>query len=166
MSVYVIDPITDSRWTDFIVGQPGASVFHSAGWLDALRRTYGYRPLVLTTSPPGARLANGLPLCEIKGWGGKRLVSLPFSDHCEPLADRLDDRLEMLSFLKHGVESASWKSVELRPRSNMLPAENASDAFPAALRTSGVLSRSPACADGDPCNDGVMRVNPPWCRTA
>jgi len=63
---------------------PRASVFHSRGWLEALKRTYGYEPIVLTTTPDGP-LSNGLVLCRVKTWLSRRLVSLPFSDHCDPL---------------------------------------------------------------------------------
>ena len=40
MSVYEIDPTTDERWDDFLQSHPEASIFHTRGWLEALRRTY------------------------------------------------------------------------------------------------------------------------------
>ena len=76
MSVYLIDPVSDPRWIDFLGTHPRASVFHSPAWLDALRRTYAYHPIVLTTSPPGIKLTSGLPICQVKTWGGQRFVSL------------------------------------------------------------------------------------------
>jgi hypothetical protein len=45
-----IDPIRDRGWTDLIERHPRASIFHTAGWLDALRRTYGYEPVVLLSN--------------------------------------------------------------------------------------------------------------------
>ena len=124
MSVYSIDPISDARWHDFISSHPSASVFHSPGWLEALRRTYGYRLAVLTTSPSGNRLTSGLPICLLDNWIGDRLVSLPFSDHCEPLIDRPEDRAEILSHLNRGIERGSWRNVELRPATNNLLSED------------------------------------------
>jgi hypothetical protein len=84
---YWIDPITDSRWPEFILRHPSSSVFHTPAWLTALQRTYGYTPLVLTTSPPGSKIENGIPFCRVNSiLTGNRLVSLPFSDHWQPHA--------------------------------------------------------------------------------
>ena len=93
-----IDPLADSRWDEFLERHPRASVFHSRGWLEALKRTYGYEPIVLTTTEQGP-LENGLALCRVRTWVSRRLVSLPFSDHCDPLVDRPDDLSAMLGFL-------------------------------------------------------------------
>src|SRR5216683_3051172 len=85
-NVHEIDPLGDPRWDQLVENHPKASVFHSANWLRALQSAYDYDPVVLTTSPPGVALSNGLVFCRIKSWlTGRRLVSLPFSDHCEPL---------------------------------------------------------------------------------
>ena len=45
-----LDPIRDPRWPELLNRHPGATVFHTPGWLEALRRTYGYEPGVLTTA--------------------------------------------------------------------------------------------------------------------
>src|SRR5216110_3070476 len=85
---YTLDPLLDPRWPEFLERHASASIFHSRGWLEALRRTYGYEPIAYTTSPPTVDLANGLVFCRIDSWlTGRRLVSLPFSDHTEPLVD-------------------------------------------------------------------------------
>ena len=51
MGVYEIDPPCDPRWPEFLQNNPRASVFHTPGWLRALKRTYGYEPIVYTTTP-------------------------------------------------------------------------------------------------------------------
>ena len=89
------DPIGDPRWSELLDRHPAASIFHSPGWLNALRQTYGYEPFVVTTST-GPTLENGMVVCRVKGWTSRRLVSLPFSDHCDPLVDDSDDLSEML----------------------------------------------------------------------
>ena len=132
MSIYQIDPVQDPRWVEFIERHPRASVFDCPGWLEALRRTYGYDPFVLTTSPPGAELTNGLPVCRAKSWlVGRRLVSLPFSDHCEPLVDRPEEFYEMLFFLTREVGRGKWKYVEVRPWNYAPHAEGNSNGFQA-----------------------------------
>ena len=86
MTVYTLDPLRDSRWSELVERHPHASVFHTAAWLQSLQRTYGYQPIAFTTSAPGTPLADGVVMCKVRSWlTGRRLVSLPFADHCEPL---------------------------------------------------------------------------------
>jgi Acetyltransferase (GNAT) domain len=116
MSVYRIDPISDPRWEEFVQKHPKASVFHTVGWLRALRRTYGYQPVVFTTSPPTCALKNGLVFCRVNSWlTGRRLVSLPFSDHCEPLCDSAEDLHFLIRYLRTALEHQKWKYLEVRP---------------------------------------------------
>jgi len=95
---------------------PRASVFHSSAWLQALSRTYGYQPIVYTTSPSGQELRNGMVFCRVESWlTGRRLVSLPFSDHCEPLVDTADALDAMASALEQECRGRQWRYVEVRP---------------------------------------------------
>jgi CelD/BcsL family acetyltransferase involved in cellulose biosynthesis len=107
------DPIRDPRWADLLERHPSASIFHTPAWLEALRRTYGYEPVVATTSS-GPRLENGVAVCRVKGWTSRRLVSLPFSDHCEPLASDPHDVTAIVAGL---IEMGGHRRgrVELRP---------------------------------------------------
>ena len=107
MRIYQIDPTRDARWAELVERHPKASVFHTVGWLKALRCTYGYEPVAFTTSSPTGDLKNGLVFCRIDSWlTDRRLVSLPFSDHCEPLCDSADD----LNFLIRYLQSYSATS--------------------------------------------------------
>src|SRR5262245_27057920 len=116
MPVRIVDNPVESRgWSELLDRHPSASVFHSPGWLSALRQTYGYEPFVVTTSR-GPQLENGIVGCRLKSWTSRRLVSLPFSDHCDPLVDDFDDLAEMLAFLAGEARTAGWRSVELRPQ--------------------------------------------------
>jgi GNAT acetyltransferase-like protein len=116
LPVYTLDPLRDPRWPEFLEGHSSASVFHSRGWLDALHRTYGYEPVAYTTAPPGRELTNGLVFCRIDSWlTGRRLVSLPFSDHNEPLVDGEEDLRYLLGVLKQDLARENWKYIEIRP---------------------------------------------------
>lgn len=115
-TVYQLDPTQDARWPEFLAGHRRASIFHTVGWLNALRQTYGYAPVVFTTSSPGCELRNGIICCDIKSWlTGHRLVSLPFSDHCEPLVNSSSDLEFLLNSLQAQLESRGWKYLEIRP---------------------------------------------------
>lgn len=117
-NVYETDPVSDPRWPALVATHPQGSVFHTPAWLGALRATYGYRPLVLTTCPPHAQLTNGIVFCEIRSWlTGRRLVSLPFSDHCEPLLNHTKVLPEILTYARFAVEQGRYKEMEIRPHS-------------------------------------------------
>ena len=115
-----IDPLKDPRWPEFLQTHPHASIFHTPGWLEALRRTYGYEPIAFTTSSSTQGLADGLLFCCINSrFTGRRLVSLPFSDHCEPLTNTLENLTEFLRFLEQNLKKEKWRYVELRPLNSL-----------------------------------------------
>jgi len=116
MPCYLINPFEDARWDKLLTRHPRASVFHTAGWLKALRQTYGYEPIAYTTTPPGADLRDAVLFCRVQSWlTGPRLVSLPFSDHCEPLVDDAADFQIILTDLKEQLLRNRWRYFEMRP---------------------------------------------------
>lgn len=116
MAVYQIDPLRDPRWAGFIQTHPRASVFHTAAWLSSLEKTYGYEPIGFTTSPPSAELRNAWLCCRVNSWlTGRKIVSLPFSDHCEPLINDAADLHELFEALQRQVYEKNLAYVELRP---------------------------------------------------
>jgi hypothetical protein len=61
-------------------------------------------------------LENAIVLCRVKSWlTGHRLVSLPFSDHCEPLVDSPEDVDVLASALEDEVRREGLNYVEIRP---------------------------------------------------
>jgi hypothetical protein len=115
-AVYEIDPLSDRRWAALVENHPRSSVFHGTKWLRALQTVYDYKPVVVTTCPPGANLTNGLVFCHIKSWlTGRRFVSLPFSDHCEPLVDSSDELDVMLLHMQRDLDERKWQYSEIRP---------------------------------------------------
>jgi lipid II:glycine glycyltransferase (peptidoglycan interpeptide bridge formation enzyme) len=111
-----IDPIHDPSWLAFIEKHPEACIFHSPAWLEALRRTYGYQPFVLTTSAAGQELTNGVVFCRISSWfTGARLVSLPFTDHCQPLVNGPQELHCILNSLLDEAKGTRWRCIEIRP---------------------------------------------------
>lgn len=112
--MYKINPLTDPRWPTFVAVHPHASIFHTREWLNTLRLTYGYEPVAFTTCQ-GSDLSNAVVFCEVQSWlTGRRLVSLPFSDHCQPLADAASLQ-EILRYLHEQREKQQLRYVELRP---------------------------------------------------
>ena len=116
MPVFTIYPLTDGRWDELVSQHHHAGVFHSSSWLSALQRTYGFEPVALTTCPPGESLRNALVFCKVKSWiTGRRLISLPFSDHCDLLADSPAQEQELLAHVCELVARDRGSHLELRP---------------------------------------------------
>jgi len=124
VQVYEINPETDPRWNLLTESHPNASIFHTGQWLEALRRTYGYSATVFTTSPPEDPLTNGVAFCQLDSWlTGSRLVSIPFSDHCDPLVQNADDVALLISAArKNGAGKV--KHIQIRPRRSDLTSES------------------------------------------
>lgn len=121
MEIYQIDPTRDPRWEKFVQRHPASSVFHSVPWIQALQCTYGYLPVVFTTSAPTGELKNGMVFCRVNSWlTGRRLISLAFSDHCEPLCDSVEDLNFIIRYLQTALEHEKWKYLEVRPVDRIL----------------------------------------------
>jgi CelD/BcsL family acetyltransferase involved in cellulose biosynthesis len=120
-----IDPLADRRWREFVNLHPRSSVFHTYEWLTALQTTYGYQPIALCMSDCATgKLTGGLLYCKVRSWlTGNRIVSLPFSDHCEPLVDSSGELDSLLLRIKQIAERERLKYVEIRPCSGPLPSE-------------------------------------------
>ncbi len=148
-TVYRIDPINDVRWTEFVQRHPKASVFHSVGWLQALRSTYRYEPLAYTTSSPNQELQNGLLFCLVDSRiTGRRLVSLPFTDHCDPLCDSTENLVQLLSFSQKMLEQENLKYLELRPtRGDFGEANGVTNFLPTAKFFLHTLSLTPSLVE-------------------
>jgi len=131
VTVHILDPLSDSRWEELTARHSGASVFHQRAWLESSKKTFGYDPFVLTTSP-GRPLRNGIVFYRVSSWlTGKRLVSLPFSDHCEPLLSDASEFGEFANWLCAECDRQRYRYVEIRPRSefntgdsNLQPAQS------------------------------------------
>ena len=114
--MYIIDPLTDKRWEPFVEHHPDACAFHSRAWLQALALSYGYQPIAVTSAAPEQQLVDALPLCRVESWlTGRRLVSLPFTDHCQPLEASDDSLAESVRFIAEFAKNEKYRFCEIRP---------------------------------------------------
>ena len=114
-ALYQVDPLRDERWERLVNRHPDATIFHTRAWLEALRRTYGYEPVVYATnSPEEQELSSAQVFCDVDSWlTGRRLVALPFSDHADPLTGDDEEVKEMLRLLER--QQTNYKYFEMRP---------------------------------------------------
>jgi CelD/BcsL family acetyltransferase involved in cellulose biosynthesis len=117
-STHAFDPLTDPRWERFVSAEPRSSVFHSRGWMQALRHAYHYEPVGYTQAAPDEEFSSAMVFCRVKSWlTGQRLVSMPFSDHCEPLVNDAEDLKSLLVPAREELQRKRIKYIDIRPLS-------------------------------------------------
>ena len=112
--INIIDPLEYPDWDNLVLSNPDYSFFHSSGWARVLSESYGFKPLYFVRFMD-RRLTALLPLMEASTlFFGRKGVSLPFTDHCFPLAS---DSRELHQFTQTVIDygqKAGWRCVELR----------------------------------------------------
>ena len=125
--VSLVDPLSDPAWDRDLAEFPEATCFHTAGWARVLRDSYGYRPCYFVTRRAG-RNAALLPVMEVASWlTGRRGVSLPFTDCCEPLLGPGEGDGELVAAACRHARDSGWRYLELR-------VGNAAEPEPGVLR--------------------------------
>ena len=112
MQIKILNPIEVPNWNDQIAELPGATIFHTSNWARVLTDSYGYKPKYFCTFNNGS-INNLIPAMEINSpFTGKRGVSLPFSDHVNPLAEdkKAFEKIleEMVSFGRNN----GWRTID------------------------------------------------------
>ena len=80
-------PLSDPAWNAFVRSCAAAGPFHHPGWTRLLADCYGYRPLALAVVDTNGDIVGGLPALDVqRPFGGRRYVSLPFTDYCPLLS--------------------------------------------------------------------------------
>jgi CelD/BcsL family acetyltransferase involved in cellulose biosynthesis len=98
----------DPRWLDFAESCGAATAFHNPAWMHAIRQAYGYRALILALVDTRQQVRAGIPLLRASRLGRPAFVSLPFTDHCPPLAS------DQESLSRMAEEISSWQGQQGR----------------------------------------------------
>ena len=127
--ILLTNPLQDPEWDLLLATRPEATLFHGKAWARVLHETYGHVPTYYLRLE-GGRLADLLPLMEVSSpVTGRRGVSLPFTDFCEPLTTS-DSNIANLyqAALEHGRERG-WRYLECRGYDGSWPESSPSLAF-------------------------------------
>ena len=84
MKVSLLCPATDQRW-ETMTDTMDADLFHSRPWILALMDAYQFKVEAAVVESQTGSLVGGIAYSRIDDLLGDRLVSLPFSDACDPL---------------------------------------------------------------------------------
>jgi CelD/BcsL family acetyltransferase involved in cellulose biosynthesis len=132
--------LTDPRWIDFATAHPAATPFHHPDWAQLVAGCYGFRAFALAVSDTTGAIRAGLPVVEVRHLrGGRKWVSLPYTDYCPPLVSNGTEEDQLVAALQRASRSAGVRRVEIRA-----PVAGDLAAAPAALRHVLALGPNPA----------------------
>ncbi|MEZ4501053.1 MAG: GNAT family N-acetyltransferase [Dehalococcoidia bacterium] len=107
----VINPATDAAWSELVCGAGQDSLFVAPPWFRAVANSYDLEPradLILEDGRPTA----GIAYAEIDDPRGKRIVSFPFADYCDPVAASPDAWATLIEPLVASGAPVSVKVLE------------------------------------------------------
>ena len=127
MNIQIINPCAYPHWDSLLETSKETTFFQTTAWARVLAESYGYKPLYFTVIE-NRKLAGLIPVMEIDSWlTGKRGVSLPFTDFCNPVAREPDVFARLFTaVIDHGRE-AGWKNLEIHGGEAFLAEEPAAE---------------------------------------
>jgi hypothetical protein len=117
--ITIVDPTQLENWDAQLEGLPGASFFHGSAWAKVLAQSYGYRPVYFAERQ--GCLAAVISMMEVDSFlTGRRAVSLPFTDYCEPLVPHIEVSKVLFEAMVQEGKKRQWKYIELRGGADFL----------------------------------------------
>jgi len=116
MPFEIVNPLKISNWNNDVLslGNNNYSIFHSVEWAKLLHESYNYTPNYIISRSKNV-LTSIIPFMLIKNFlVDKRIVSLPFSDYCEPLVSNEHHFKTLLDYLISHCEKQHIRSFEIR----------------------------------------------------
>lgn len=113
-SAKIINPLEQADWNELVISAPDYSFFHSSNWARVLHDSYGYKP-VYSVSIENDRISALLPCMEVRSiLTGRRGVSLPFTDYCDPVIFSESSFKASRDLLIEYGKDANWDFIEFR----------------------------------------------------
>ena len=114
MDLEILNPLEYPGWDELLLTHEDYSFFHTSAWARVLSESYKYKPLYFTSINNG-KLSALIPVMEINSFlTGRRGVSLPFTDFCQPIvSDEAQFKETIRQIIEYG-KMARWKYIEWR----------------------------------------------------
>ncbi|HVB23702.1 MAG TPA: GNAT family N-acetyltransferase [Ktedonobacteraceae bacterium] len=108
-----------TSWATTLEQQRQNVFYYHSAWLELITNLYGYTVIPLTTTNDAGEVSGYLPLCLMHSpLTGRRLVSLPFSDHCPILAESERDADNLVAQAIELAHQHKARYLELRTGGN------------------------------------------------
>jgi len=125
-----LNPLEDAQWDARLAAEGREETFFQrTAWARVLKETYAYTPAYFATLV-GEQIHSLLPVMEVDSrLTGRRGVSLPFTDYCQPLASDSPAFQELFDQAVGYGRDRRWKYLELRGGQQFLPSAPPSQRF-------------------------------------
>ncbi len=125
---HVVDPSLGPEWDAALRNEGKHAIFQSTAWAKVLIDTYQHKPFYLVSNRGGP--PSLWPLMEINSaLTGRRGVSLPFTDECEPIFQSRGAADELLEAAIETGTNRGWRYLEFRCGKFPFPEAKASTTF-------------------------------------
>lgn len=119
ITIKSVNPLSMSNWNELVLQNVNYSIFHSKEWCEVLQKTYGYKPHYFASIDED-KFKVLFPMMLVNSFlTGKRLVSLPFSDYCEPIFEDNDITAELMKSILNN-QKKNVRYIELRGGTSFL----------------------------------------------
>lgn len=121
----ILQPLNASVPLSAPLEQQARDVFYyQPAWLNLISQVYGYEVHTLTTTNTNGEISGFLPVCTMHSpITGKRMVALPFSDHCPLLADDMTSAQQLIDQAQCLADEQGARYLELRTGTHPMLAE-------------------------------------------
>jgi hypothetical protein len=121
MKLEIVNPAEIKEWNALLFDNPDYSFFHTSNWAKVLMKSYDYKPLYFSLVQNG-KLRALMPVMQVDSLlTGRRGVSLPFTDYCEPiLASEIGFDEVFKTITEYGRE-LRWDYFEFRGAQDFVP---------------------------------------------
>ena len=112
--IQILNPLSCENWDERLGHHEKLNFFHSQAWARVLFETYRYQPVYFGTLNSDS-IGTLLPLMEVKSiLTGKRGVSLPFTDYCEPILGNGTNFDQLLHDVRQYGQQCRWQWIQFR----------------------------------------------------
>jgi CelD/BcsL family acetyltransferase involved in cellulose biosynthesis len=110
----IIDPTEYAPFDELLLGSAKPHFFLSSVWADVFKSAYRYKPYYwMRTLNREMRFL--LPMMEVNSFlTGRRAISLPFTDYCEPICENETQFHSVLNEIHAFAEKRRWQTIEFR----------------------------------------------------
>jgi len=111
LNLEIINPLEFESWDKLVTTSKQYSFFHSLAWAKVLFESYKYKPFYLVIRN-NKELSTLMPFMEVRSFTGRRGVSLPFSDYCNPIIGGIDTQELLNSTIEFG-KKCKWQYLDI-----------------------------------------------------
>ncbi len=119
--IEIVNPLEVEDWDKIVLSFGDYSFFHSQRWANVLVDAYGYKPRYFLLRRDH-ELRAVMPLFEVGNRiMGRKGVSLPFTDHCCPLAHHVRDVDILFQHIIASGQKSLWRRIEIKGGHQFFP---------------------------------------------